>query len=57
MEDVVEKELMKRRIDEKVLKCYYNICRYYNKDVKIVDKYLQQNWRNLSELYLYFNYF
>ena len=38
VEDVVKNE---RTIDEKVLKCYYNICRYYNKDIKIINKYLQ----------------
>lgn len=39
--DVVlnEVNLKEKDIDKKVLKCYYNICRYYNKDIKIVEEY------------------
>ena len=33
MEDVV--------LDETVLKCFYNICKYYNLNEKIIDKYLK----------------
>lgn len=33
-------------IDEKVLKCYYNICRYYNKDVKIIEEYKKYGFYN-----------
>lgn len=42
-ECVMEKNVVKeeKMIDEKVLECYYNICRYYNKDIKIINKYLQ----------------
>lgn len=28
-------------LDEKVLKCFYNICSYYKKDKEIITKYLQ----------------
>ena len=42
MEDVVKDEVKNERtIDEKVLKCYYSICKYYNKDIRLVYKYLQ----------------
>ena len=29
-------------VDEKVLKCYYNICRYYDIEKKIVNKFLKR---------------
>lgn len=38
VEDVVKNE---RTIDKKVLECYYSICRYYNKDISLIYKYLQ----------------
>lgn len=42
MENVVENVVKNERtIDEKVLKCYYSICKYYNKDIRLVYKYLQ----------------
>ena len=28
-------------VDEIVLKCFYNICKYYNLNEKIIDKYLK----------------
>lgn len=34
-------------IDKKVLRCYYNICRYYNKEKKIIEKYK----RRLPKIY------
>ena len=34
MKDVVKYEKI---VDEIVLKCYYNICKYYNKDIKIIE--------------------
>lgn len=37
MKDVVLNEEV---ADEKVLKCYYNICRYYKKDKKIIEEYM-----------------
>lgn len=41
MKDVVLDEIMKEgRIDKEVLKVYYNICKYYNKDSEIINKYL-----------------
>ncbi len=40
MEDVVEKELV---IDEKVLKCYYNICRYYNKESNLIEDFKKKS--------------
>lgn len=39
MRDVVKYEKI---VDEKVLKCYYNICRYYNIEEKIIGKFLKR---------------
>ena len=42
--DVVENEIIKEVIvDKKVLKCYYNICDYYNENYKIIKKFLSVN--------------
>lgn len=48
--DVVlnELNLKERDIDKIVLKSYYNICKYYNKDIKIIyeyKKYCFYNWQ------------
>lgn len=37
--DEVKNEFKEKNVDEIVLKCYYNICRYYNKDYTIVEKH------------------
>lgn len=37
MRDVIKYEKI---VDEKVLKCYYNICRYYNKDIELIGIFL-----------------
>lgn len=39
MKDVVEDEVLKE-IDTQVMKCYYNICKYFNKNLDIINKYL-----------------
>ena len=39
VEDVVKNE---RTIDEKVLKCYYNICRYYNKKDTLIRDFIRK---------------
>jgi len=31
-----ELNLKERDVDKIVLKCYYNICKYYNKDIEII---------------------
>lgn len=31
---------LKTVVDKKVLKCYYNICKYYNKKYGLIKKYL-----------------
>lgn len=38
MRDVVKYE---ENVDEIVLKCYYNICKYYNKDIELIKLYLK----------------
>lgn len=40
VEDVVKNE---RIIDEKVLKCYYNICRYYNKEDTLIRDFIRKS--------------
>lgn len=41
MKDVVENEAVKEnKIDKDVLKCYYNICDYYNKNCIIINEFL-----------------
>ena len=30
-------------LDEIVLKCFYEICKYYNVNMEIIDKYLSEN--------------
>lgn len=44
MEDVVKDEVKNERtIDEKVLKCYYNICRYYNKEDNLIRDFIRKS--------------
>ena len=40
--NVVENEIIKKieSVDKKVLKCYYNICDYYNLDYSYIVNYL-----------------
>lgn len=33
-------EKNKKIVDEKILKCYYNICKYYNKDYNLILKFI-----------------
>lgn len=33
-------EKNKKIVDEKILKCYYNICKYYNKDCNLIVKFI-----------------
>ena len=41
MKNVVEDlEKNEKDIDEKVLMCYYNICRYYNKDYNLIKDFI-----------------
>ena len=43
-----ELNLKERDIDKIVLKSYYNICKYYNKDIEIIHeykKYCFYNWQ------------
>ena len=37
MRDVVK---YKKIVDEIVLKCYYNICKYYNQDITLIEIFL-----------------
>ena len=39
MRDVVKYEKI---VDENVLKCYYNICKYYKKDVELIRMFLNK---------------
>ena len=34
-------ERCEKIVDEIVLKCYYNICKYYNKDIELIRLYLK----------------
>lgn len=45
MNDVVKYEKI---VDEKVLKCFYSICKYYNKDIKTINEFTNI-YRKLSE--------
>jgi hypothetical protein len=40
MEKEMLKEIEKVNIDKIVLNCYYNICKYYNINNKIIEKYI-----------------
>lgn len=41
MKEVVENEVVKEnKIDKDVLKCYHNICDYYNKNYIIINEFL-----------------
>ena len=35
-------EKNKKTVDEKYLKCYYNICKYYNKDYNLIEKFISR---------------
>lgn len=39
MKDVVED---KKIVDKKVLRCYYNICKYYNQNIKLIEIFLNR---------------
>lgn len=39
----MEKDIVKdeKRVDKIVLKCYYNICRYYNKKHDVIKEFIK----------------
>lgn len=37
MKNVVEDGI--KNIDETVLKCYYSMCKYFKKDIKVIKKF------------------
>lgn len=65
MEKEMLKEIEKVNIDKIVLNCYYNICKYYNINNKIIEKYIttflvwfwcnfgvkQSFWCNFKQMY------
>lgn len=51
MKNVVKDELKEKLkkeevINEKIEECYYSICRYYNKDIKIIEEYKKYGFYN-----------
>ena len=45
MKDVVKYEKI---VDEKVLKCFCSICKYYNRDIKIINEFTNI-YKNIGE--------
>lgn len=46
-----ELNLKERDVDKIVLKCHYNICKYYNKDIEIIEKIIEKYKRRLPKIY------